>query len=646
MYYGGFSWFWVLVFLVAFVYLNSKINRIARSEKAPQKEPLRPQQPATPPSFSKVAASFAEPPVQASVSEAVARPASSTPSSPQVATSAEKVNSEEKGSQWLGKIGIIAIVLGVSFFLKWTFDNNIIGPMGRVMLGILGGMGFVVTGQFLRKKYLVYSDILTGGGIAILYLSIFAAYAFYHFIGSGVAMTLMLFVTALSVTLSVLGGTQQLAVLGIVGGFLTPFLISVPGNNFGQLMSYLTILDLGILGVAIFKKWNRLNLLGFIGTVLWSLVWFERFYTPAQLPQVFAVATIFFIIYLIAGIVHNVLWKKQSQSEDLFLITCNAAFYAIAAYTILNPEYHNVMGFFMFFLSLFYFVIAFVAYRMNPEDKLLGIYLPGIAIIFLTLAMPIQFSGKWITLAWLSEAALLVGAGSVVRRHTMNLFGFGVYTIGLVRFFAFDAGIQDLATFTPIFNARFFIVVVAVVVAYFMGYMLMRHVGEGDEEGRKHGAAVLFIVANVLSLFMITIEINTHAEKSLLVSERRFQVTREEYSASGNLELSERAQAEFRQKEDASFAERRSIQNRRNTLVSIAWALYATVLTAVGFTLQRRLLRVLGLTLLFVTAFKVLIDVWQLGELYRIISSISFGVIALLVSFAYAKWKHRLQEVL
>ncbi|MSU55723.1 MAG: DUF2339 domain-containing protein [Candidatus Taylorbacteria bacterium] len=645
MYYGGFSLFWVIVFAVAVIYLNGKINRLAsRLDKAEKKEPVRPSAPATAPSLADIASSFSVESGTAPTAPAVVGPLEKALTTDDAFKT--KVDGEEKGGQWLGKIGVAAIVLGASFFLRWAFDNNLIGPMGRVMLGVIGGMTFVVIGQFLRKKYLVYSDIVTGGGIAILYLSIFAAFAFYHFIGQEIAMVLMFFVTTLSVTLSVIGGTQQLAVLGIIGGFLTPVLVSTGENNFGGLMSYLVVLDIGILIVAIFKKWTRLNLLGFIGTVLLSFGWFANFYAAKDLPKVFLVLTLFFVIYLIAGIVHNVLWKKQSKGEDLFLITCTAAFYALGSYTILNPDYHSVMGFFMFFLSVFYFAIAYVAYRMNPEDKTLNLYLPGIAIVFLTLAMPIQFSGKWITLAWLIEAALLIGAGSLVRRHSMNVFGLIVFGIGLIRLFMFDMYIPDISTYLPVFNSRFFLTLVAIIVAYFTGFMFLQHLGDGDDKGRKEGAIAFFVIANLLSLFILTSEINAHYAKSIQNEQKRFGIERTGFYDNGGGELSERTQNEFRQKEDAFYKAQRSTQNRRNTVVSIAWAFYAVALTAVGFGAKRRLMRLLGLALFFITAFKVLIDVWALGEVYRIISSISFGVIALLVSFVYAKWRHRLQEVL
>src|SRR3989344_616110 len=649
------SFLWALVFLGVALFLNSKINRISdKLEKLEKSGRVRategavpiPTSPTTPPSPSEQR--LGTPPL-GSFSEQAGGEAE-TPVFPKPVEK-EKIDGEEKGGQWLGKIGTVAILLGVSFFLKWSFDNGLIGPMGRVILGIIGGIGFVGVGQFLRKKYLNYSDIVSGGGIAILYLTIFASFAFYHFIGSTAAFALMFLVTALSVTLSIIGGTQQLAVLGVFGGFITPLLISTGENNFIGLMGYLTVLDVGILGVAVFKKWNRLNILGFFGTAILFVLWYERFYTEKELAIVFLFLTIFFFIYLAAGIIHNVLWQKDSSNVDLALITCNAAAYGLMSFWLLDYKYHGAMGFFMLLLAVLYAVVAFVACRMNPNDKTLNFYLPGIAVVFLTLAMPLQFSGLWITLAWFLEAALLVGAGSFVRRHSMNIFGIGVYVVGLIRFFTYDSYVRDLTTHLPIFNSQFFLLVIAIVVAYLIGFLMFKHQGEGDEGGRKQGAAVFFVLAHLLTLYMLTMEINTYYEKSLNASQTKyslaqkdFYVAQENFYQNGGAGLSERQQAERNRNEQAFYAEQSSTRNTRNTLVSILWALYAAVLTAVGFTAKRRLVRLLGLILFFVTAFKVLVDVWALGQIYRIISSISFGVIALLMSFVYAKYKHRLKE--
>lgn len=636
------SVFLFILIFVGMIYMNGKLNVLLDRSKPQEQKPTphpRTPEPAVPPTVSSMAAAFsaAAPTAVSSPVSVPKPPATVAPSAATVAVPKppEKADGEEAGSRWLGKIGVLAIVLGVSFFLKWSFDNNIIGPVGRVLLGFLGGAAMVGIGQYLRKKYLVYSDIITGGGIAILYLTIFAAYAFYGFVGLPVAMILMLAVTALAVALSVIGGTAHLAVLGVLGGLLTPFLIRGAEMSYLTLFSYLLVLDLGILGVAIFKKWNGLNVLGFVGTALHFSVWLGAFYRPEVLWPVFFFLTAFFLVYLIAGIIHNVLWGKNSTGVELALVTLNAAAYGIMSYLLLYDTYRHNVGIFMFALSLLYFAVAYVAYRMNKADTVLNTYLPGIAIIFFTLAIPIYFNGSTITLAWLLESALLAAAGSLSRRHAMNALSVGVYAIGLTRLLMFDTHIDDLTSFTPVFNERFMLVVAAVIVAYIIGFMLRRHLGEGDEDGRKEAAAAFFIVANVLSLSMLTVEIHTHAEKSLLA------VSRIERAAMESIPLP----VGFERYGDKDANKVRSIQNRRNTLVSVTWALYATVLSAVGFAFRRRLLRLLGLILLFVTAFKVLVDVWQLGPLYRIISSISFGVIALLVSFAYARWKDRLKEV-
>ncbi len=638
------SFLWVVLIIVGMVYLNAKINRLSdRLEKlSPKDGEFKKQGSAVAPSLSAVADELIGAPKAPSSSSVATSGDSQVP----VAESPkEKVDGEEAGSRWLGKIGVVAIVLGVSFFLKWAFDNNLIGPMGRVILGIIAGAGMVGIGQFLRNKYLVYSDIVSGGGIAVLYLTIFASFAFYHFIGNGVAMALMFFVTALSVTLSVVGGTIHLAVLGILGGMLTPFLIQSGENNLVSLMGYLVLLDVGVLGVAIFKKWNKLNILGFAGTALHVVLWYGNFYSQEQLATTFFFLTLFFLIYLVAGIIHNVLWKKDSTNIDLLLVTLAPAGYGWMSYVLLDAKYHGVLGFFMLFLAVFYFAVSYVAYRMNRNDTALNMYLPGIAVIFLTVAMPIQFSGIWITLAWLLEAALLALAGNLARRHTMNIFAICVYVAGLIRYFAFDADINDVLTHTAVFNSQVFLTLVAVAVAYLIGYLLVRHESEEDAHGRKQAAIVFIVLANVLSLYILTFEIQTVYAKDIARETQKSSVMRNDFYQSG-LDQSERQRAEF-EKSDRLYRERTTaLQNRSNTIISIVWALYAAVLTAIGFTAKRRVVRILGLVLFFITAFKVLIDVWALGQIYRIVSSISFGVIALIVSFSYAKWKHRITEIL
>src|SRR3989344_315827 len=230
-----------------------------------------------------------------SVFSKISEKVSTSSSSTTAVTSA--VSHEEEGGRWLGKIGISALLLGVSFFLKYAFDNNLIGVVGRVILGLVSGVLLVAVGQFLRAKYERYSDIIIGGGIGILYLTIYAAFAFYNLISQPTAFLFLFCVTALAVIISVVDKAFQLAALAVFGGLLTPFLISTQGNNQFTLFAYILILDIGVLAVSFREKWLKLNYLAFIGTALIFLGWFSRFYSEDQLFPTLAFLSAYFLIF-------------------------------------------------------------------------------------------------------------------------------------------------------------------------------------------------------------------------------------------------------------------------------------------------------------------------------------------------------------
>ena len=148
--------------------------------------------------------------------------------STQASSTASPKIAEESSGRVLGGIGIAAVIIGISFFLKYAFDNDWVGPAGRVMVGIIAGLVLLGVGQSLRKKYVSYSDFLMGGGLVVLYLSVFSANTFFHLISPITAGVFMFFVTALGFAISIANATQALAVVSALGGFLTPFLVASP----------------------------------------------------------------------------------------------------------------------------------------------------------------------------------------------------------------------------------------------------------------------------------------------------------------------------------------------------------------------------------------------------------------------------------
>ena len=166
---------------------------------------------------------------------------------------------EEQSARWLGRIGAFAVFIGVAFFFKYLFDHDIISPPLRVALGILVGLSVIAVGHWFRAKYQNYSDILMACGIGVLYLSLYASYGFYHLLSAEIVFVLMGLVTFFGLILSITGASMGLAVFATLGGFLTPVLLSTGENHLASLSIYMIILDLGVFGIALFKKWTVLS---------------------------------------------------------------------------------------------------------------------------------------------------------------------------------------------------------------------------------------------------------------------------------------------------------------------------------------------------------------------------------------------------
>ncbi len=561
----------------------------------------------------------------------------------QPVTSKIVTNTDDSSGKILGRIGIVAVLIGVAFFLRYAFANNWVGPGGRVMIGIIAGIGFIGLGQYLREKYLQYSDILMSGGIVILYFSVFSAHSFYGLITSGMMGVFMFLITLLSLVISITNSTQALALVSVIGAFSTPYMVGSGENSMWTLFGYLTIINFGVLGVSFFRKWPRLNLATFIGTAINFLGWYYTYYnTDALLPTLmFCIVT--FAIFLIAQVARAIVANTTADGPDYLLMGAGAFSLAFMGYNLLHPEYQNVLGFASVIVAIVYMGFAFMVNKSNPSDKALNIFLPGLAVVFLSIAIPMQFSGAWIAVAWFIEACVLYFIASIIANRGFQIMGIIVYALGffdLVIWYGKWYG--NSTSFIPFLNTAFAVFLVSIVSAYVIAYIYNKY-GSTDLEIRKRGIVAFVVIANILSIWALSIQITSYHSMKIRDLSNDFQTARLNSSTYSNGYDNSLA---YQQENTNHYAKIDSIRNVSNTMVSILWAVYAMVLTVIGFTGRLASFRRLGLILFIITALKVLSDVWSLGELYRIISFITFGIIALIASFVYIKYKDRLKEII
>lgn len=200
---------------------------------------------------------------------------------------------------WLGGL---ALFLAVAFFVKYSFDNNLISPATRMTLSFLFGLGLLVGGVVLKHKdYRVTAQTLCATGVVVLYAASFASHAYYSFLNATGAFAVMSLITVVAFLLSVHLDAQVVAILGIVGGFLTPPLLSTGVDRPIGLFGYIALLDAGLLAVTLRKRWHYLAALGAAGTILMEIGWASKFFTVPKAPLAWGIFQILSVLFL-AGV--------------------------------------------------------------------------------------------------------------------------------------------------------------------------------------------------------------------------------------------------------------------------------------------------------------------------------------------------------
>jgi len=315
------------------------------------------------------------------------------------------------GENLISKIGIAILVLAIGFFVKYSIDKNWMGPVARVANGIAGGGILVILAHRFRNKYRGFSSVLAGGGIAVFYFTITLAFQQFHLFSQTTAFVIMVVITVFAVALALLYNKQELAIIALLGGFLAPLLVSTGSGNYKVLFTYLIILNCGLLVIAYYKAWRLLNLLSFIFTILMFGSWLKFlnvFETEITYRNGFLFATVFYLLFFIINIAHNIKEKKKFIASDFGILLANTTLYFTAGiYCLNNMEAKEYRGLFSASMGVFNLCASYFLFRKQKVDNNILYLLIGITLTFISITAPIQLNGNYITIFWASEAVLL-----------------------------------------------------------------------------------------------------------------------------------------------------------------------------------------------------------------------------------------------
>lgn len=333
------------------------------------------------------------------------------------------------GENLINKIGIIVLVLGIAIGAKYAIDHDLISPITRIVLGYLSGVVLMALSIRLQKKFANYSAVLLSGAMAIWYFISYFAHASYDIFPDYVAFVLMLVFTVFTCLASLRFNKIFIALLGLVGAYAVPFLLSNESGNIQFLLTYITIVNLGILYLSFYKSWKLLYYISFLMTWLIFLLWFVdgyKFEKHFEMAAFFA--SLFFVIFYATFLAYKLVAKERLIDKDYMMILSNSVVYFGMGYLLLysHPLAKGYIGLFSMAIALLHFVVSLLLKRLQSDTKLFYVVI-GLMLVFATLSIPLQLDGNWVTLIWVGEAAILYWLGiskniKVYRRLAIILF--------------------------------------------------------------------------------------------------------------------------------------------------------------------------------------------------------------------------------
>ena len=604
------------------------------------------------------------------------------------------------GLVWINRIAALTLILAAAFFFKYAVDNQWIGETGRIVLGIMAGFAAVGAGEWAwRRGHGLYAQGVTALGIAVLYLSFFAAFDFYHLpaVPQSAAFVLMALTVAMGGALAMRYDAAAISVFALLGGYLVPVLLSTGQDRPWVLFSYLLLLDLGAIAVGRAKRWQHLAPLALGGTALLYYFWFDANFTSGKqlvatlfvfvfcalfvlldsavleaVAQILASAALLaigssvglgeswilsngwlFVALAAAGLAVSEwrlrpylvrvtalsfwlcfgLWqganssqrpglvvpaavagfvlflchqawriavrKQEADELALALIVLNAAAAFGITYHQLDTAYHAWLGLTAAAFALVHLPVAARIWKGIREeqerDATPVMLLVGVALAFLTLAVPLQFSAYRITMAWALEGAALAWIGSRTESRRLRQSALVVFAFALMRLLFLDAWIYGIGARYGLFaNARFLTFATAAASLWLSVQWL-------DD---KRAKLAVYVAGHLVLLWTLVMEVVGQVERGF-PPERVFSVA--------------------------------------TVSVSVLIAAYGVVLIG-AFVLGRFAVnRLLGLILLGGVVAKLYLgDVWVLDRIYRIIAFGFLGILLLLTSFLYSRYRTRI----
>lgn len=388
----------------------------------------------------------------------------------------------------VARIGIVILFFGAVFLAKYAADNSLFPVELRFLAIAVGALVLLIIGWRLRDKRGVYAQLLQGGGIAGLYLTVYAATKLYQLLPFGLALGLMIVIAVAAAVLAVAQNALSLAVIGTAGGFLAPVLVSTGGGDHVALFTYYAVLNLGVFVVAWFRTWRVLNVLGFLFTFTITGLWRATGYQPADLFSADAFLILFFLLYVAVSILNCVRQPPDLKGYVSGSLVFGLPMVAFTLHATLVAKTQFALAWSALALGAFYLILGWTLFRTRRESfRLLVEAFAALGVIFASLAIPLAFDTRTTAAMWAVEGAGLLWLGVRQNRKLARAFGSLLQAGAGVGFLL---GLGHTHAAHPVLNSAYLGALMLGVSGLFSSYWLHRN--QERQANYEVGAATVF----------------------------------------------------------------------------------------------------------------------------------------------------------
>lgn len=353
------------------------------------------------------------------------------------------------------KAGVLVSFFGVAFLLKYAVEQGwMLLPVELRLAGVAAfGGALLFVGWRLRTSHRVYALSVQGGGIGVLYLAVYAALRLFQLLPAAVAFPCLVLVAAFAGWLALRQDARSLAVLGTVGGFLAPLLASTGTGSHVALFSYYLVLNIGVAGVAWFRHWRMLNLLGFFFTFGIGLAWGAQYYRAQNFASVEPFLVLHFLLYTAIAVLSALRqpFRLRGHVDSALVFGLPLAVFPLQA-ALVDGE-SLPLAWTASVLAVFYAGISWLLVkRFGEAMTLLAEVYVALAVIFGTLAIPLWLDAPWVSNTWALEAAAMIAIGIKQHRWLTHWAGIGLMLVAVL---AYLAGLPELGSTPLLLSERF-----------------------------------------------------------------------------------------------------------------------------------------------------------------------------------------------